>query len=216
MSNDQSTSKGRQCDDRENWSNLNSFLALMTLLFIPDHIFLIQCEVQWADSPGSLFGHATGLRLVGEYLFLIVLLDLVLGVGNRILWWCRSHSGFGRTTLGRCSREVTRGLWDVCSWWCQHAFACGFWVWILCRGQSHWIHGWGLPMGSIPEVALVMGNFMGRRFWVGCGWFLLVIQGGQEETCSWFRTSWMVPPGTVGMVSYTHCVYVTCYFCYIF
>jgi len=33
-------------------------------------------------SPGSLRGHATGLRLVGKCLLLLVLLDLALGVGS--------------------------------------------------------------------------------------------------------------------------------------
>jgi hypothetical protein len=53
------------------------------------------------DSPGSLSGHATGLRLVGESLLLLVLLDLTLGVGagscddvGHILVWDASRTLF--------------------------------------------------------------------------------------------------------------------------
>ena len=38
------------------------------------------------------------------------------------------------------------------------------------------------PYGIYPWVsALVMGNLMGRRFWVGCGWFFSWGEGGGEE-----------------------------------
>ena len=40
----------------------------------------------------------------------------------------------------------------------------------------------GTTYGIYPWVALVMGNLMGRRFWVGCGWFFFGVgPGGKEE-----------------------------------
>jgi hypothetical protein len=46
-------------------------------------------------------------------------------------------------------------------------------------GPMHWIHGWELVYGIYPWVStLVMGNLMGRRFWVGRGCFFL---GGTGE-----------------------------------
>jgi hypothetical protein len=50
--------------------------------------------------------------------------------------WCQSCSNSHRN-------------WDVCSWWSQHTVTCWFWMWFLYR-VLHWIHGWGLSMGSIP------------------------------------------------------------------
>ncbi len=53
---------------------------------------------QWSDNPDPLCGNTTGLPLVGECLLFLVLLDLVLGVEIKILWWRRSHSGLGHVT----------------------------------------------------------------------------------------------------------------------
>ncbi len=40
----------------------------------------------------------------------------------------------------------------------------------------------GTVYGIYPWVgALVMGNLMGRFFWVGCGWFFWVGRGGEEK-----------------------------------
>jgi hypothetical protein len=49
-------------------------------------------------------------------------------------------------------------------------------------GPMHWIHRWGLAYGIYPWVStLVMGNLMGKRFWVGRGCFFLGGGGGEEE-----------------------------------
>ncbi len=84
--------------------------------------------------------------------------------------------------------------------------------------------------GIYPWVnVLVMGNLMGRRFWVGCGWFVL----DRHMWCSSFdtlttsSTHWRQwrgcctsfrhgLRGAVGIVSCVHVVYVTCYFCCMF
>ncbi len=58
----------------------------------------------------------------------------------------------------------------------------GFWVGVLCMGPMHWIRGWGLAYGIYPGgSALVMGDLMGRRFWVGCWFFSWGVGGGEEE-----------------------------------
>jgi hypothetical protein len=57
-----------------------------------------------------------------------------------------------------------------------------FWVGILSMGPMHWIRGWGLAYGIYPWVStLVMGDLMGRHFWVGCWFFSWWGGGGEEE-----------------------------------
>jgi hypothetical protein len=47
----------------------------------------------------------------------------------------------------------------------------------------HWIYGWGFAYGIYVWIStLVMGNLMGRRFWVGCGFFSWGGGRGEEET----------------------------------
>ena len=49
-------------------------------------------------------------------------------------------------------------------------------------GPMHWIRGWGLAYGIYPwGSALVMGNMMGRRFWVGRGCFFSGRGGGGKR-----------------------------------
>jgi hypothetical protein len=130
-----------------------------------------------------------------------------------------------------------------------------------------WIYGWGLVYGIYDWIStLVMGDLMGRRFWVGCGFKKKNCLGGRGRgrgtpghvLLSRFKTRFtgrhespnspfyviyyilisgrhpddlfhtlktvkgilnLVPtrtPLAVGMMSYTHSVYVTCYFCYMF
>ncbi len=58
----------------------------------------------------------------------------------------------GGSRYDRCSRVMSRGF--------EIRFLDGVNVWSLvgsgcesfCRGPIHWIHGWGLSMGSIPGV----------------------------------------------------------------
>ena len=49
-------------------------------------------------------------------------------------------------------------------------------------GPMHRIRGWGLVYGVCPwDSALVMGDLMGRRFGMGCGWFFFraLVGGGR-------------------------------------
>ncbi len=49
-------------------------------------------------------------------------------------------------------------------------------------GPIHWIRGWGLAYGIYPwGSSLVMGNMMGRRFWVGRGCFFSGRGGGGKR-----------------------------------
>ncbi len=51
---------------------------------------------------------------------------------------------------------------------------CGFWVWILVQRSAALGSRMGSAQGIYPWViTLVMGNLMGRRFWVGRGCFFL-------------------------------------------
>ena len=46
----------------------------------------------------------------------------------------------------------------------------------------HWIYGWGLDYGIYVWIStLVIGDLMGSRFWVGCGFFSWGDGGGEEE-----------------------------------
>ncbi len=65
------------------------------------------------------------------------------------------------------ARGLEKRVLDDVNEWPLTGSGCGsFW-----RGPLHWIHGWGLPMGSIPTAAhWWWAGLMGRRFWGGC-WF---------------------------------------------
>jgi hypothetical protein len=63
-----------------------------------------------------------------------------------------------------------------------HTVACGFWVWILVQGSATLGFQMGTDQGIYPWVGtLVMGNLMGRRFWVGRGCFFLEGRGGKRK-----------------------------------
>ena len=78
----------------------------------------------------------------------------------------------GGSRHSRCSRTMSRGLEILVLDTVNTRSLRWFWVesfLILLQGPLYWIRGWGLSMGSIPGAStLVMGNLMGRRFWVGC------------------------------------------------
>ncbi len=83
--------------------------------------------------------------------FRTVLLKPVEGMRDR--WSGYVPSGKVVGTSPSCSRAMARGLekrvLDVVNARPLAGAGCGS----FCRGPLHWIHGWGLPMGSIPPEA---------------------------------------------------------------
>ena len=76
-----------------------------------------------------------------------------------------------------CSRTMTRGLdmrvLDVVNTLSFAGFGWETFAWVRCTGFADG----GLPMGSIPDRARVMGDLMGRHF----GWVVDFCLGGAGE-----------------------------------
>jgi hypothetical protein len=138
--------------------------------------------VQWSDSLGPLYGHTTGLRWVVECFLLLV--------EESDPWWfgVRFSDNVSHIPVWDTSRSLFpcdgKRVWDTCSWWRQHVR----FLWVLgvnpfCRGQCHWIRGWGLNMGSIPGSVhwwwkIWWGDVLGR-LWMFFSWGG---GGGEVET----------------------------------
>jgi hypothetical protein len=93
-------------------------------------------------------------------------------VGLRLVWGM----------LGRCSREMTRGL--------EMRVLEGANTWSLIRPghessvrSAQLIHRWGMLRESVPGSSYWWwGSLDEETFWVGCGFFSWGVGGGEAET----------------------------------
>ncbi len=129
-----------------------------------ERVFNIQAPdwVEWGDSPGPLIGHTSGCVCGGESLFE----SFFVGFDS---WW-EQHP---LTSVFLTS--LTRGRLFVL----DTNPLRGPWNWFVdgdCSGD--------LSLGQCIGDEEVL---MGRRFWVGCGWFFLGGRGGKRQRQVTFR-----------------------------
>jgi hypothetical protein len=133
-------------------------------------------STQWTNSPDPLDGHTTGLRLVGECLFLLVLKNLTLdgsGWDSQITW---DTFRFG-TRHGRVPVWWQEDLRYVFLMMSTHVR-----LWFLGVNPFEGVNWTGFVDGDcLWDLSLGWstgdGKFDGESFWVGCGWFFLGVTG---------------------------------------
>jgi hypothetical protein len=168
---------------------------------------------EWVDSPIPLHGHTLGCVCCGECLFESFF------IGSDSWWGARSSTTWSHSWVGRVTVVVPVRWQETLEWVFLTALTWGL-VFVPDMNPLWGPHSrWGLLRGSVPGTPFYhcipetrnLSRFLVSGIHVRCRsfdtWRPLphTEDNGRPETLRW-----------VGTESYTHVVYVTSYFCFMF